>query len=406
VLDQLLRTLLEVVLEQGGAQKAYLILARRGELHIEAEATLGAAGVETQILQSLPVASSPRLPTSLVNYVERTREPLIVDNAADEGRYASDPYITEVRPRSILCLPIIRRGELVAILYLENNLTTQAFTAERLVALELLGAQAAISLENALLLAKEQKAREAAEEARELAEAAERRLTFLAHELRSPLASVVLRLGSLIMAAEQGQSVPSDTLMPGLNGLKRLIDRLTVLIDSLLDLSRMQRGQLLLAREPIDLVAVAQDVAARLGEQVQLAACPVTVEAQGPVIGRWDRLRLEQVVTNLLTNAFKYGAGKPVRVAVTASAGQARLSVIDQGIGISLTDQQRIFEPFERATTLASGHSLGLGLYLVRQIVQAHSGRIQLASQPGAGATFTVELPLDGRQSTVDSRQP
>jgi signal transduction histidine kinase len=182
--------------------------------------------------------------------------------------------------------------------------------------------------------------------------------------------------------------------MPGLNGLKRLIDRLTVLIDSLLDLSRMQRGQLLLAREPIDLVAVTQDVAARLGEQVHLAAYPVSVEAAGPVVGRWDRLRLEQVVTNLLTNAFKYGAGKPVRVVVTGTAHLARLSVIDQGIGISLADQRRIFEPFERATTLASGNSLGLGLYLVRQIVQAHSGRIQVDSQPGAGATFTVELPL------------
>src|SRR6185295_10833538 len=154
----------------------------------------------------------------------------------------------------------------------------------------------------------------------------------------------------------------------------------TVLIDSLLDLSRMQRGQMLLAREPIDLGAVVQEVVARLGEQAQLASCPLAVEQAAPAVGRWDRLRLEQVVTNLLTNAFKYGAGKPVRVVVSAGEGLARLSVVDQGIGISPADQQRIFEPFERATTLAQGHSLGLGLYLVRQIVQAHNGRITVTS--------------------------
>jgi predicted ATPase/signal transduction histidine kinase len=394
VLDQLLRTLLEVVLEQGGAQKVYLILARRGRLHIEGEATLGAGGVETQLLQSLPVDSSPRLPTSLINYVERTREPLVVDNAAEEGRYASDPYIAQVRPRSILCLPIIRRGQLVALLYLENNLTTQAFTAERMVTLELLGAQAAISLENAMLLASEQKGREGAEAAREAAEAAERRLTFLAHELRSPLASVVLRLGTLMATTERQESVPSATLTPSLAALKRLIDRLTVLIDSLLDLSRMQRGQLMLAREPVDLGMVVADVAARLGEQAEMAGCPLAIETSGPAIGRWDRLRLEQVITNLVTNAFKYGAGKPVRLVVSANGSHARFAVIDQGIGISESDQRRIFEPFERATTLAQGHSLGLGLYLVREIVQAHGGCIHLASQPGAGATFSVELPV------------
>jgi signal transduction histidine kinase len=299
-----------------------------------------------------------------------------------------------MHPRSILCLPIVRRTELVAILYLENNLTTQAFTAERLVALELLASQAAISLENALLLAKEQKARAQAESAREAAEGAERRLSFLAHELRSPVASVVLRLGALMFMAEQEPSIPSTVLTPSLEQLKRLIDRLTVLIDSLMDLSRMQRGKLVLAREPIDLAALVQEVAGRLAEQAELARCPLEVNAPAPVAGEWDRLRVEQLATNLVTNAFKYGAGKPVRVEVTTAGTEARLVVADQGIGIADIDQRRIFEPFQRATALHQSNSLGLGLYLVRQIVEAHGGRIQVESVPEKGASFIVFLPL------------
>jgi len=172
--EKLVGTLLQVVLEQGGARRGFLVLARDGGLSIEAEALLEEQGVATRILPSLRVESSPLLPASVVHYARLTREPVILDDAAaGAGMFASDAYFTTHRPRSVLCLPIVRQESLVGLVYLENDLVAGAFTPDRLTALSLLAWQAAISMENALLFERERVARTAAEQA-------ERRSTFLA----------------------------------------------------------------------------------------------------------------------------------------------------------------------------------------------------------------------------------
>ncbi|WP_170319900.1 ATP-binding sensor histidine kinase [Polyangium spumosum] len=177
--EKLVHTLLRVVLEQGGAQKAYLLLSRGGALWLEAEATLDVEGARAKMLPHLPVESSALVPVSIVQYVRRTRERQILDDAgAEAGRFATDAYIQRIRPKSVLCLPILRKGDVFGLLYLENNLAPGAFTAERLTALELVASQAAISLENARLLSSEQAARQAAEQD-------ERRAAFLAEASES-----------------------------------------------------------------------------------------------------------------------------------------------------------------------------------------------------------------------------
>jgi GAF domain-containing protein len=174
VKDQLLRTLFQVVLEQSGASRACLLLARDGELGIEAEAKLDEHGQHVEVIAPQPAEPSRLVPISVVQYVRRTKDRVILHDASmDAGRFSADEFIITRRPRSLLCLPLLRQADMFGLLYLENNLIPGAFTPERLVALELLAAQAAISLENAQLLAKEQTARQAAE-------VAERRATFLA----------------------------------------------------------------------------------------------------------------------------------------------------------------------------------------------------------------------------------
>ena len=170
--------------------------------------------------------------------------------------------------------------------------------------------------------------------------------------------------------------------------------RLHRLVENVLDLSQIQAGRLVLAREEVDLAQLVCDVAARFAEAAQKASTEVVLRTSGPVVGRWDRLRLEQVVINLLSNALKFGRGKPVELRVEACAGTAVLMATDHGLGIGAEDLSRIFERFERAVTVNAYSGLGLGLFITRQIVEAHGGSIRAASLSGEGATFTVELPL------------
>jgi signal transduction histidine kinase len=138
---------------------------------------------------------------------------------------------------------------------------------------------------------------------------------------------------------------------------------------------------------------MAQDVAERFREQAQGGGVPLSFEAPGPVRGLWDRMRLEQVATNLLANALKFGDGKPIFVSVSADVKSAVLTVADQGIGIAPQDLSRIFHQFERVLGHRTFGGLGMGLYIARQIAQAHGGRIEVDSAQGKGSKFRVVLP-------------
>ncbi|MDB6171658.1 MAG: Protein kinase [Chthoniobacteraceae bacterium] len=157
-LDGLVKTLLRIVIENAGAQKAFLILARNGDLHLEGEANAGRE--EVKFFPVGAVTSSSKLPHSLINYVTRSRKKVILENAAADPVFSGDDYIAREKPKSVLCLPILKQGSLVGLLYLENRAATGAFTPHRLAVLELLASQAAISLQNATLYCALQKSEE------------------------------------------------------------------------------------------------------------------------------------------------------------------------------------------------------------------------------------------------------
>ena len=214
-------------------------------------------------------------------------------------------------------------------------------------------------------------------------------LSIASHELKTPLTSLTLQSESL--RASAAKATP-DSVARKADAIRRNVDRLARLVATLLDLSRITAGRLDIHREEVDLVEVVTDVMGRFDEEARRAGCDLRLDAPVPVTGQWDRLRLDQVVTNLLANAVKYGPGKPVDVRVEKRLDSARLTIRDRGIGISDTDQKRIFERFERAVSDRNYGGFGLGLWIVRRIIEAMGGSIHVESAPGEGATFAVEL--------------
>jgi PAS domain S-box-containing protein len=221
-------------------------------------------------------------------------------------------------------------------------------------------------------------------------------LAIASHELKSPLTALKLQVDSLRRRISPDVEISRESLTLSLEAIDRQIVRFSQLVSHLLDVTRIVGGRLDLLYEDLDLTAIVQDAIERLGPEAASVECEIRLYSNGPVPGRWDRLHLEGAIVNLMTNAIKYGKGLPIDITIDENSSTARVSVHDQGDGIAPQDQVLIFEPFERVEKDRTPGGLGLGLYIARQIVQRHRGTLQVESKPGAGATFTIELPLDG----------
>jgi signal transduction histidine kinase len=228
-----------------------------------------------------------------------------------------------------------------------------------------------------------------------------------AHELRNPISPLVLHVQRLSgvarkASAEGGDgSVSAVWLDDQLEMLNRRLARFMSALNRILDVSRIHTGQIELVAEPdVDLSEVAREVVGGFEREIAASRSELTLDAPSAVIGVWDRMRLEQIVSNLVSNAIRYGAGNPIVVSVRCleRAGQvpsAELVVSDRGIGISEADQQRVFDRFERAHA-QNRSGFGVGLWIVRQLTEAMGGQVSLRSTPGEGSSFHVVLPTIG----------
>ena len=219
-------------------------------------------------------------------------------------------------------------------------------------------------------------------------------LSVASHELRTPLTSLKLEVANLSRIARRDGFPEAPRLIAKVEKIDSQAARLHRLIDELLDVSRIAAGRLELHVELVDLSQVVSEVGLRFTDEAARVGSTLNVATPAPVVGRWDRSRLDQVVTNLVSNAIKYGDCKPIDVAVEGQKDRAVITIRDRGLGIAPHDHERIFGRFERAASSRHFGGIGLGLWIVKQIIDALGGTVAVESHPGKGSTFTVELPL------------
>lgn len=242
-----------------------------------------------------------------------------------------------------------------------------------------------------------QKLKEKEEQLSEALKIRDEFLSIASHELKTPLTSLKLQTEFRKRIHDQGKlKILDDAKVSQLiEGDLRQINRITRLIDHMLDISRINTGKLSVHATSFDLSRAVHDVIERCRPQFDANNITVLFQSEGSVVGNWDQFRIEQVITNLLINALKYGQGKPVEVVVTTENKNAVVKVKDYGSGISKENQSRIFERFERAVEGRQISGLGLGLFIAKQIIEIHQGKISIESELGKGSTFKVELPLN-----------
>jgi signal transduction histidine kinase len=280
--------------------------------------------------------------------------------------------------RGIAVFPLLVRTELVGVMLVS---TREALDGSLLESLATVAAVLAAAINDSEVLAAHMQAIRLRDDF----------LAVAGHELRTPLAALLLQVESVVAGVKRG-TFPLDRVVERLSKVQRHADRLAKLINQLLDVSRLADGRFALERESLDLHEVVSEVVERHAGLLEVSGSVLELHVE-PVHGEWDRLRVDQLASNLLGNAIKYGAGKPIVLRVTDRGPHATLEVRDHGIGIAADDHGRVFGRFERAVSSTNYAGLGLGLWLVKKIVEEHGGSVGLESVVNEGTTIRVELP-------------
>jgi signal transduction histidine kinase len=357
---------------------------------------------KSTILNSAAPEGIPRVIRSgrAVLYPEVTEN----DLCAEDGHWpivgTRDPKalagVRELGLHSFMIVPLPVRGKVIGAISIASASENLRFGPDDLRFAEELGRRCALALDNAMLY----------RDALRTIQVREDFLSVASHELRTPLSPLRMQfeMAHLFVKEMPDGFERRAELLEMMEGAGLQVDRLLRLVDSLLDVSRISAGQLKIHVDWFDLVGLLKEIGKRFEPSLKKAGCELRMDLPEELEGYWDASRIDQVVSNLLSNAMKFGAGHPVSIVLVARNGEAHLKVADQGPGVPLADQPHIFDRFERGKAPSGTHGFGLGLYICREIVAAHAGKVSLESEPGKGAAFTVRLPLRSRSDSEGLR--
>jgi signal transduction histidine kinase len=336
-------------------------------------------------------ALNPNAPEGIQRILE-AGVPRLTEQVTDEGLRAGardEEHLAILRalePRSMLIVPLMARSRAIGLLWLYySTRSNRVYRHADLALVEEIAARAALAINNSQLW----------REAQEAIRARDEFLAIASHELRTPLTSMLLRVqGELRKLDKNPSHAPARPEVEAwLGAFNQQTARLAQLVAEMLDISRMATDGVKLAPEPVDLGEVVGEAAVALAEDARKKGSALELQAPSGIRGTWDGVRIAQIVRALVSNAIKYGAGKPITVRVGTAGDSAEIAVSDRGIGIERAHLGRIFERFERPASFRNYGGLGLGLWRARQLVEASGGTIAVTSAPGDGATFRVTLP-------------
>lgn len=226
-------------------------------------------------------------------------------------------------------------------------------------------------------------------------------IAIAAHELRNPMTPIMGQVQLLLSRARREQASPA--MLQGLEMLEMAVDHYVKRATTLLEITRLNADQVRLQPSTFDLSELVRDCVLKYGPLAARAGSTLQCDLDAPVVGTWDRLATEQILDNLVSNAIRYGDGKPVKIEVESDPAWVVVRVVDRGIGVAPADREQIFERFGRASGMSRSGGFGIGLWVSSKLVQAQAGVLELESEPGSGSTFIVRLPRDvGAQAKMD----
>ncbi|WP_449539574.1 AAA family ATPase [Ferdinandcohnia sp. Marseille-Q9671] len=407
--EKLVKNLMNITMENAGAERGFLLVNRDGNLVVVANESFGNS-VEANVTQQR-IVEFGGISEMIVKYVEKTREVVLLNNAA-EGMFAEDPYIVTYKPKSILCIPAIHKGKVNSILYLENNQITHAFTQDRVKFLSFISTQVAISIENAELYGKlEEKVRERTKELeivnqhlekanRDLARSEHSRRQFLSnisHDLRSPIASVQGNIEAILEGVVETEEQKEAYLRKSIDRIKEL----GRLIGDIFELSQIESGHISFDFDIVPIDRLIRHVSEQFEYDVRRADLTYNLKIEEiedefyPMV-EVDVKRFSQVFSNIVSNAIKYTktGGIFVSLQLDKQNGHCLISIEDSGAGIAKDELPYIFDRHFTKARNALQKGNGLGLAISREIVLFHKGRMWAESRLGKGTTIHIQIPV------------
>lgn len=433
VLETLLKKLMEIVIENAGAQRGILLLKQEKDFSIQAEINIENA--EVAVLQNISLIDYKRIPALIINYVARTSKSIVLSNAISEGQFTNDPYIMDSKPLSVLALPIIKQKELYGILYLENNLTSGAFTAERQKVLNILSSQIAISVDNAILYENlEQKVRERTEkylaineELKTINEELQNEITerqkveksliekkeelqesnatkdkffsIIAHDLRNPFIAI---MGFTDLMIQNFNEYKDDKKLVFLGHINQAVKNTYKLLENLLVWSRSQQGIIEFNPEKENLYLISTETIDLLTESAKSKSISIINNVNPDITVEADRNMLQTILRNLISNAIKF-TNKDGEIVIDTSnklstngRDYIEVSVSDNGVGIPSERINTLFKVSETTSTKGTDDEsgTGLGLNICHDFIKKHGGKIWVDSVIGNGSKFNFTIPV------------